>query len=171
MRAKRTPLRQAHDDPRIFVEVYRKQNRRQTKPTGGFTNANKAMVPIQDHLDRRRRSLNRDLRSDRSSPSAAACSIMGSYDPRISRIIWTAHSRHKDWIKEKGVTMPKQEDRKPRSGTIRCSWAVCPDNLCSSRDFGYWDIEFEQDEFWCGTCELILQKPIFCLPKNGRKKH
>lgn len=67
------------------------------------------------------------------------------------------------------MAKPKHSEDKPLSGRISCTWASCPDRVCPSRDFDRWDIDFEKDEFWCGTCGLILEKPIFCLPKNGRK--
>jgi len=62
------------------------------------------------------------------------------------------------------------EEGKPYTGCIRVTWATCPNKECASRDFMYWDVEYSKDEFWCGTCELLLQVPIFCLPVNGKHK-
>jgi hypothetical protein len=32
-----------------------------------------------------------------------------------------------------------------------------------------WFIDFEEDQFVCASCQIKLQKPIFCLPANGKK--
>lgn len=60
--------------------------------------------------------------------------------------------------------------RHPQSGALRCTWATCPNKECPSRNFAFWDIDYERDSYWCGTCEILLQQPIFCLPANGKHK-
>ncbi len=58
----------------------------------------------------------------------------------------------------------------PYGGSIRVTWATCPNKKCVSRDFEHWDVEYNEMDFWCGTCETLLMKPIFCLPVNGKHK-
>lgn len=44
------------------------------------------------------------------------------------------------------------------------TWCECPNEECSSRawiDLGGWDVDFENDQFKCGTCQKILEKPLF----------
>lgn len=51
--------------------------------------------------------------------------------------------------------------RSPRSGSVRVDWSVCPNPDCSSRDMAYWNVDYKEDDFWCGTCESKIGKPIF----------
>ncbi len=68
------------------------------------------------------------------------------------------------------MASPKKKDTDvPHAGTIRCTWCVCPNQMCASRDWPHWHIDYKQDEFWCGTCLTQLQKPMFCIPLNGKK--
>lgn len=54
-----------------------------------------------------------------------------------------------------------KDDSGPRGGHIRVTWMRCPNRQCPSREFAYFDVDFEGDEFWCGTCERRLRKPVF----------
>lgn len=58
----------------------------------------------------------------------------------------------------------RDDDGKPHSGTIKCTWAQCPNRGCKSRDWETWDIDFQNGDFWCGTCMTQLRKPIFGCP-------
>ena len=49
----------------------------------------------------------------------------------------------------------------PHSGTIRVTWAQCPNRDCQSRAWDVWDVDFEQDQFCCGTCGRKLLQPVF----------
>lgn len=49
----------------------------------------------------------------------------------------------------------------PRGGHIRVTWGKCPNRTCPSREFEYWDVDYEEDVFKCGTCERTLRKPTF----------
>ncbi|QOR55513.1 MAG: hypothetical protein UMS36scaffold28_3 [Phage 59_13] len=57
--------------------------------------------------------------------------------------------------------MAKSKGFSPHSGTIRISWAQCPNRECPSRDWDYWEVDFVEDAFSCGTCELSLERPLF----------
>lgn len=54
----------------------------------------------------------------------------------------------------------KKKDR-PRSGTMRITWAKCPNLSCSSREWAVWSVDFVEDAFECGTCQRKLLRPIF----------
>ena len=56
------------------------------------------------------------------------------------------------------------------SGTIHVTWAQCPNRDCQSREWRAWDVDFKEDEFWCGTCETPLGQPIFYCPADTRHK-
>ena len=55
----------------------------------------------------------------------------------------------------------------PRGGHLRVTWQGCPSKVCPSSQFEYWDVNFEKEKFWCGTCLLKLKSPIFGPKKNG----
>ncbi len=61
-------------------------------------------------------------------------------------------------------------NKKPRSGTIRITWQVCPAKKCASWEFEHWDVDYEGGDFWCGTCLIKLTRPVFvCM--NGKTNH
>jgi len=60
------------------------------------------------------------------------------------------------------------EHSNSRSGTIKVTWSQCPNRECVSRNFDKWDVNFDDDEFCCGTCETALERPIF-LPHVAGK--
>lgn len=53
---------------------------------------------------------------------------------------------------------------KKKSGSIKVTWAKCPRKTCPSHNFPKWDVDFQNGDFWCGTCEVALHKPIFDCP-------
>lgn len=55
----------------------------------------------------------------------------------------------------------KVDKKKPRTGSIRCTWAQCPNKICTSREFAYFDVDYDQDKFFCGTCGYELTHPQF----------
>ncbi len=60
--------------------------------------------------------------------------------------------------------------KKPRSGTIRIRWQTCPGVKCPSWEFEHWDVDYEGDDFWCGTCLVKLMRPVFAR-LNGKTHH
>ena len=69
----------------------------------------------------------------------------------------------------------KHKKKKPLSGTIPCTWARCPNVRCASHNWEKWDIDFENGDFWCGTCMTKLKKPVIGIPiqilKEGGELH
>src|ERR1041385_542135 len=57
------------------------------------------------------------------------------------------------------------------SGTIHVTWGQCPSRECESRGWKVWDVVYDEDQFWCGTCERPLTRPIFelhCPPLKAK---
>ena len=46
-------------------------------------------------------------------------------------------------------------------GHVKVTWMQCPNKKCPSRTFDFWDVDFVNDKFWCGTCETDLRVPCF----------
>lgn len=62
-------------------------------------------------------------------------------------------------LESKTVTRHPSLNR--HSGSIRVTWAECPNRSCASRNFGEWNVDYEGDSFFCGTCETPLERPLF----------
>lgn len=64
--------------------------------------------------------------------------------------------------------MNNPEEYSRHSGSIRVTWAECPNKLCPSRNFEYWNVDYHGDSFCCGTCETPLERPLFFPNATGR---
>lgn len=60
-------------------------------------------------------------------------------------------------------------NKKPRSVTLKVTWAQCPNRDCDSRQWEKWDIQVVGDIFCCGTCEATLERPVFLPLIKGKK--
>lgn len=57
--------------------------------------------------------------------------------------------------------MKRKTEDEHASGHLKVTWSQCPNKKCPSRHFSYWDVDFTNDKFWCGTCEIDLRVPCF----------
>lgn len=65
------------------------------------------------------------------------------------------------WTCRKRQKMTKDNGVGPRGGHIRVTWQVCPSKVCPSRQFAYFDVDFNEDKFFCGTCLMNFKMPVF----------
>ena len=54
------------------------------------------------------------------------------------------------------------------TGTIHVTWERCPNKKCASRSWPIWDVDFNEEDFKCGTCELPLSRPVFECPVTAK---
>lgn len=63
----------------------------------------------------------------------------------------------------------RREKDRPRSGSIRVTWAQCPNAECASRDWAVWNVDFHESVFTCGTCDHRLMPAIFVSQESFKR--
>lgn len=64
-------------------------------------------------------------------------------------------------LTENSIVVVNRPKNLQHSGSIRVTWAQCPNRECPSREWESWQVDFWGDMFACGTCDVALERPLF----------